>query len=305
MISFIDMIEGRKLERPKYVYKYTSAARAIQILKTSSVYMTPVRDLNDLYEFQPAAACFESADIKVKIFAKRLVGESTVADLPEAVALAKQMDDETLESTYRQFKDGLVPTLAAITEHSGVTCFSARRNDQRLWGTYGDSHRGVCIEFHGQPGHGKASEHLSPVFYTNRKLPLCLSDLMTPELKLDVFLATVLLGVKHTDWQGEDEWRLVLIASTEQSKEDRIAKLDRDFFSRVYLGPSVDSTIEREIYEVAAACSPPIPVFKRRIYASEAKEDLLGFEEVRSIDQLLDWVTVFPADRSDRRTPSA
>ena len=41
----------------------------------------------------------------------------------------------------------LAPDLADVWQHSGVSCFSAESDNQRMCASYGHDHRGACLEF--------------------------------------------------------------------------------------------------------------------------------------------------------------
>jgi hypothetical protein len=62
-----------------------------------------------------------------------------------------------------------------------------------MWGTYGYNHAGACIEFHSADGTSNFSNHLMPVLYADRKMPICPSELMTERLGIDQWMLGVFL----------------------------------------------------------------------------------------------------------------
>ena len=89
----------------------------------------------------------EDADSKYRVFAKRLIMEELYPNFEEAFSAAKELDLEDTNETYQAAIGNLNDNLRDAMVHSGVTCFTSRRNDQRMWGTYGDNHAGAVLSF--------------------------------------------------------------------------------------------------------------------------------------------------------------
>ena len=276
-------------EKPPFVYKYCSAVRALQIIQDLTFYFAPAAQLNDLFEFRVGSLYDETQDSKYRVYGKRLVADGWYTDLAEAVETAKSLDPTDIDSAYSFFIDGLRATLVKVMKYSGVCCFTSERNNQRMWGTYGDNHAGAVLEFSTDPNLSRFAAHLMPVIYTNTKLPLCPSELMTDKLTLDQRLLSLFLCIKHVHWRDECEWRLLLLADSEQSARDRIAGFQRRAFARIFLGPRMSSENESSIRNAASRHKPAIPVFKRQVDDVFAKEEYTGFEVIDSVDQLLYW----------------
>lgn len=107
--------------------------------------------------------------------------------------------------------------------------------------------------------------------------------------------------VKSIDRRDEHEWRLLLVADTEQSTESRIVKFEREAIARVILGPRISDANERAIRDAAAGHSPEVPVLKRRIHPELAYEDLVGFEQIHDFEQFRYWFDRLSAARPTGR----
>lgn len=274
-------------------------------MRDLTFFFAPASSLNDLYEFRARSLYSIDADSKIRLFAKRLMLEKFTSDASEAEQSARAMSDDILNETLNQFRQRLEPLLDGVMTHSGVVCFTEHRNNQRMWGTYGDQHAGACIEFSTDKASSRFASHLSPVLYAAHKPPICISDFMRADGRVDELFLTVLLCVKSVDWKEEQEWRLLLLASDEQSFESRIVPFERSAISRIFLGPRIREESAVAIESAAQSHDPPIPVFTREVDATEAKEELMGFEQIHSLEQLLYWTRRTHPDANTTSTPES
>jgi hypothetical protein len=278
------------LERPDYLYKYHSASRVAQILRDLTFYFTPVSQLDDLYEFRIQSLYTVTPETKYRVYAKQLVAERIFSSVEEAMAGIKSLDfEDQATEAYSFFKQQLDTQLGGIMQHTGVTCFSAQSNNQRMWAQYGDGHKGAVIEFTTSITSSRFAAHLMPVLYTKTRMQLCPSEFLTSSLTLDQWLCGALCCIKHWHWRDQDEWRLMLLTDLPQTPEERIVPFERTAISRVFLGPRISPENESDIRCAASRHSPEIPVFKRKIDDVEAREEHVGFEQIHSLEQLLYW----------------
>ncbi len=289
-------------KKPSYLYKYCSASRAAQICRDRTFYFTPVSKLNDLFEFRAKSFLTETTESKYRVFAKRLLAEKWCTTWDEAIDMAHSMSDDEVESSYQQFVKSLTEMLERTMTHSGVTCFSEERNNQRMWGTYGDSHSGACIEFDTSAEKSQFAKHLMPVIYTSSKLDACPAELMTDTLTLDQYVLGFFFCMKQVDWSEEREWRLLLLADSPQSPCERIHPFEPGAISRIFLGPRISDNDEEQIRSAAAAVGTHVGVFKREIDPIESKEQYVGIEQVKCLEQLLYWSRT--ANNKNRSEPS-
>ncbi len=279
-------------EPPPFLYKYTSAARALQIIRDSTLFLAPAAGQNDLYEFRARSLFRLDEDTRHRIYARGLVATGVFSDFQEAFDASKDLDFEEARETEKKAIEVLNINLDLIMQHSGVTCFSSERNNQRMWGTYGDNHAGVVIEFSTDPALSRLGGHFGQVRYIDRNPGFCPSSFMGGDTRYDSHLLSKLLYFKHIDWAGEKEWRLIMIADEEQPPKDRIVHFERSAMTRVFLGPRIEPELEAQIISAADA-APRIPTYKRRIDPLEAAEDLVGFEALKGPEDLKYWFPQF------------
>lgn len=275
--------------KPQYIYRYCGADRAAQILRDLMFYFAPVSQLNDLFDFRARSLYTENSESKYRLFAKRLVAERWFSDFQEALEAAKSMSGDDVDDTYAHFLQQLNDYLAKVMKHSGVTCFTSERNNQRMWGQYGGNHAGANIEFSASAEHSCFASHLTPVMYTDSKMPICPSEFATNQMRFDDWLVGMFCCIKHVHWKEECEWRLLLLAASEQTKQDRLYKFERTAITRVFLGPRITQKDEGLIREAAARLVPEVPVFKRKIHDELAQEEPVGFEFIQSFEQMRYW----------------
>lgn len=276
------------MEKPKYVYKYCSSSRANQILNDLYLYLTPLEYLNDIYEFAYNALFIESDKSVDKYFIKNIIAHSGL-EYKEALEIASNVNFKEKEDSYKIWKSNILAILKSIRSNSGVTCFSEEMNNQRMWGTYGDSHKGVCIEFRSNSHDSKIQQNLVPVIYKKNKLNLCISELMKSDGSLNNEVVLYLSSIKHTHWRDEKEWRILMLADKHQSKEERYFKITKSDISRVFLGPLISKEDEESVYDIISKNNLGIGVFKRKIDGMLGTESLEGFEISKSFNDIIYW----------------
>lgn len=275
--------------KPNYVYKYCSANRAVQVIRDGTFYFTPANQLNDLYEFRAKSLLTVDAKSKFRVYAKRLVAEGMFDNFDEAFEIADDLESEGVDDTWNDVLPQIHAALHNAMQHSGVTCFTSSRNDQRMWGTYGDNHQGAVLEFSANPANSLFAKHLMPVLYVDTKPPVCPSELLTDKMSIDQWFLGAMFCMKHYHWRDEREWRLLLLADTPQPPKARLSPFERQALTRIFLGPRIDSKAEREIRDAASAGKRPVPVFKRKISDEDAAEENVGFEVIHSFEQMKYW----------------
>jgi len=276
-------------KKPEYVYKYCSASRAVQILRDNTFYFAPASQLNDLYEFRAKSLLTVDEKSKFRLYAKRLVAAGMFGTFDKAFDIAGDLGPEIVDETWNDTLPQIHSALRNAMQHSGVTCFSSSRNDQRMWGTYGDNHQGAALEFSADPMHSRYAKHLMPVLYIDVKPFICPSELLTDKFSIDQWLLGCLFCMKHCHWRDEREWRLVLLADSPQPPQARLAAFEREALTRVFIGPRISLRAEREIRDVASCGKTPIPIFKRSISEEDASEENVGFEVIDSFAQMKYW----------------
>jgi hypothetical protein len=281
-------------ERPDFLYKYMSASRAAQLIETLRLYMSPGAVLNDLYDFNITGFWQKDEDTKYRIFAKRMLVQGVERDFEQAVERARRLNPKDVADEYGTWLSDNTLILNEIMDHSGVTCFSSLVNNQRTWGTYGANHTGAVVELYTDGQKWPMASCLRSAIYTEHRLPVCPSRLIKIDDKthapgLDDEVLRMLLCAKHMDWRDENEWRLIMLASTADAAADRLVPLPRSAIARVFLGPRISAEDEAAIIDAARNHEPAIPVFKRAPGRHAQREYYQGAEIITDYAQLQYW----------------
>lgn len=269
------------------IYKYTSIDSAIQIINTSSVLLRSPSQFNDPFDSalniakrnqKKAFDLTENYIIYDKLFSyandprhqmrnyqrQQLMREYLLlrsqvqkTHLFQQIPIANELVNSVLgkdsvkkhfvSDAYDKFCDEIVGELKAIWSKSLVSCFSTRSDSVLMWSHYGNSHRGVCIEFE-RPNFTDFYD----VKYSDRKaaldlfktLELILGYLFLQEKpnSCDQELAKIILNVfctKSKDWSYEKEVRCIF---SSENDRDKIAFEGSNYFcpmstpTRVFLG---------------------------------------------------------------------
>jgi|SRR5579871_278404 len=274
-------------EKPRYLYKYCSADRALQVLSENTLYLCPPEQLNDLCEF--TISRLGSYDRVRAKFLEYVRWRAHGLSKDEANARVEKMPEDELRKNYEYFETKLRELNSDARLHSGVTCFSARFMDQRMWSQYGDNHAGVIIQFSNADDASKVHTHALPVRYSNDTGDEILARLMRPNGAIDVeVLASELYLTKTKDWRDEEEWRILMLAVTHQSREDRLFAFPSENVRRVFLGPRISQAHRSKIEEIcrqqgAWSVIDVVPV------PNEARFEYRGVERIKSFADLEFW----------------
>jgi hypothetical protein len=258
-------------------------------LRDLSLYLASSIQLNDLFEFRFRSLLTETPDGKIKALAKRLIAEGIEENIRSATNSARQLPAFEAEGAYNSIVSYVKGVAEAIRRHSGVTCFAAERNNQRMWATYGDNHAGAVIEFSTTPESCPFRDRLAQVIYTSTRIPWGPEDLLDDNCRPELSRLHFLMQYKHADWRDENEWRILFLCDSEMTADERYVAFPASAVTRVFIGPRVSSDDERSLHEAAAMHSTGIAVFKREIHESLAIESPKGMEEIQNREQLKYW----------------
>lgn len=175
-------------------------------------------------------------------------------------------DDELIESLTNWIKgpehySWVIDQFKRRVSLFGVSCFAQDWNVPLMWSHYGESHRGICIEYAVHPmkiAFDFANQNLDQyhVRYATELPMLCLSELLfSPHQVLPNFLAT-----KHADWAYEKEWRLVNYTT----KNSFMPMPSAIQISAIIIGLHFDMSRIKEITTKAAELGVPVYMMRRR-----------------------------------------
>jgi len=236
---------------PSYLYRYCSAERAVQVLGEKRLFLSPPKDFNDIYEGTIARLVQYEKDAARELFVKFVALRGS---LPLDAVRAKVRDrepDEQIRANFADVSTWLEGPAEKLRQHSGLTCFSLRRDDQHMWGTYGANQTGACIEFCNRSGTSEILRRAQPVLYRDGSLAKILPDLIQDDLSLDLHrLALWTYFVKSTDWRDEHEWRVFTLSTKPISPEGRFLPFTSKDVRRVFCGPRMDAKLRAELERI-------------------------------------------------------
>lgn len=135
-----------------------------------------------------------------------------------------------------------------ITEQIGVLCLSEVKDDILMWSHYGDSHRGVCLEF---DGHFKFFANAQEVKYPSIR-PRINPFRQTPDQMMEIALLT-----KAEHWTYEQEWRLI-----QYTKGPGVYAFPSAALTAVIVGAQIAPRDEEKIVGWAKRRANPIKLYR-------------------------------------------
>ena len=199
---------------PQMLYKYIPAHRLDHALpdeKPCSFRATPPNELNDINEinYQPTFVDDENN--------RQSINHEYAAALTELFPTSPVSVDDV--ERYRQknpFGYGAELTCDQLSKRYGVTSFSTKRNDVRMWSHYADDCRGVAIGFNVDRWvtHLRATSIIRQVRYVD-ELPMVMGPRVVNQENVYAFMTS-----KGAAWEYEQEWRLITeLSKTHQSRK--------------------------------------------------------------------------------------
>lgn len=127
-----------------------------------------------------------------------------------------------------------------IEESIGVTCFSENFNNTLMWSHYGNSHRGLVLEFE-KDIKGSLSRRMLPVNYFESFPIINISDYTEEQM---ISIVYQVICAKGFDWEYENEWRAI---TTDGSG---LKKYDKSELNGVIFGLNTDEDDKKQIFEL-------------------------------------------------------
>ncbi len=262
---------------PGFLYKYTSVARALEVLLTGEVYFPHRRELNDPFD---SRYIIDFSTPKKKEEAIKLVNQKFKEHEEKGHDLSGMLS-EMNRKTYQQrlikddkFANNIVQKLVEDMDKSntGVYCFAEREDSITMWAHYANNHQGCCLKFNFQ-------EHICRSIKEGKD---CFPFLVINMIRYCNKYPVHELGfheehssyeskywTKSEDWRYENEWRALmydvekLISSKSlDSKDidDPIIKrmkgsghypLDKDLLHGIILGYKMKDNEKKSIINAA------------------------------------------------------
>jgi len=165
--------------------------------------------------------------------------------------------------------------ISSLGDMASMTCFTQSKDNTLMWSHYGDSSRGICVEYDLMllDANSEIFSHLFPVIYTSKRfvrhnvstlqssmkdLRRAIEDGYEYDGDLDLNDILPLFVYKGKDWEYENEWRIIY-TKKQIYDEDRTdlysGNLQFPCVTGIYLGYRIDSEIKNNVLEIAERMS--------------------------------------------------
>ena len=200
---------------PQVLYKYIPGRRLDDVLpdeKPCSFRATPPNALNDINEIN-----FKTTFVDDERNRENINREYALT-LTELYPTSPISEDDV--ERYRQKHPlvyGAELTCDQLSKRYGVTSFSTRKNDVKMWSHYADDCRGVVIGYNVDywVRHLLGTSIIRQMKYTDR-LPIVMGPRVVNQENAYAFMSS-----KGVAWEYEQEWRLITeLSKTQQSGKD-------------------------------------------------------------------------------------
>lgn len=254
---------------PKF-YKYQSLSGKAngyveKIICQHEIYFPPPSSFNDPFDCSPAFS-FEATDDEIMLdymrIAKKHGPPMTDIDLRED---ALQMLTDPSRNPRNPGVCAAIEDEHAriITNEIGVLCVSTIRDDILMWSHYGDSHRGICLEFDGL---GNFMAHAQKVLYmTERRYINMYRD--NDGAAMEKALLT-----KSDHWRYEQEWRLIAHKQGPGKQQFRPENL-----TGIIVGARATPDTIQKVRSWASTHPSPITLYQARINRQKYKLEIDNF----------------------------
>lgn len=252
------------MERPKYLYRFRSMAdnvlrgRVREILVDHKVFLAAPASFNDPFDCWPLFDDLATEGEYIRFWASLLGTEGR--GLAQAIEYARAMtarDPAALQSS----QQALAGLRDSLLRTNGTLCLNTDPFHQLMWSHYGDSHKGICIQFDAR------SE-----FFSNTE-PVCYSA-DRPRLNIfsqnqdDQFRHSVL--TKSDVWAYEKEWRIVFAGYVGHND------IPAESITGVILGARADEGSCAAIQQWANQNAKQIPVYKASLHDGSYRIEIPG-----------------------------
>ena len=203
---------------PSWLYKYTTAERALQTLRDGNVYFAARHELNDPFDcrFTPDLSTLE----KKKRFVQLQLAEWKNRGFHHCGM--GFLDAAEIENNHKRlvedpdFADNYLQEIwkGMNADKMGVYCLTEVRNSLPMWAHYASNHAGCCLEFnfeeHALKG-GHDGKNCFPFTFLKMVEYSLKCPLATMEPNRDSLGRGSAILTKSTEWKNEKEWRAIML----------------------------------------------------------------------------------------------
>ena len=204
---------------PEFLYKYTSVARALEVLLTGEVYFSHRRELNDPFDGKQTLDLSTCEKIKEAIKLANLeLKEHEEKGHDMSIILSGRSREEHQDRLVEDndYTNSQVQKLAEDIEDAdnmGIYCFSRENDSIIMWAHYANNHQGCCLEFNFQEHEFRSVEKgkfcfpfsfLHSVKYSDKYPTPTFGEESVPHQGTNSYMC------KSKDWKYENEWRALM-----------------------------------------------------------------------------------------------
>jgi Protein of unknown function (DUF2971) len=245
---------------PQILFKYQKIDKySLQNLETRSIYFNAPSHFNDLFDCTISARFLEPTAEVLEAMRETYIHESK--DYPLASSQFAEYSLEQLkEFLFRGAANSFEREREDFLNNNGVSCFSEVHDDLLMWGHYGDSYKGFCLEY--RTGYDPLTR-LRKVKYEER-IPKI--DLAPFVVEADAEQLLDLYCTKSRAWEYEREWRAIhWHAGTSYYQGNPWA------IRAVYLGPRISDEDRERVRLALSAANPTAECWQGRKSEEEFK----------------------------------
>lgn len=247
------------------LFKYLSEDR-IKFLKNGMIRFTQPQAFNDPFELKPSIIAFGTGSYFEEVLDKKFTAliEEQYNELPpeirkvitkDAFIIYAESKKESVIEGMQNLAVNAVPMLEKVIhegfeKHVGVLSLTETSNNLLMWAHYANSHEGMVVGFNSEhpffdQRKSKTDElrHLKKIKYSK----------LRPRHVLEKIENTSEFLVKSTEWEYEQEWRmLVALADADvQIKDDPydvfLFKVPFDAITSLYVGARASTETKNNI----------------------------------------------------------
>lgn len=178
---------------PRFIYKYTSFERFLQILDSGKIKFSNPSQFNDPFD------CNLTIDTNNT--------DEEIIDYVESLAKTRGLNNQQKETILKKYLNRQElfqltnDSVKKVKERFGITCFSSKNDSLLMWAHYADSHKGVCLKF----------DLLNDPDFFMTPFPVHYDDKypVFNYIRQKDWIAKFLLESKSKEWEYESEIRIM------------------------------------------------------------------------------------------------
>ena len=191
---------------PAKLYKYRGmsdgAERYVErTVLHNEIHMALSRTFNDPFDLRPIFSFEGTMEERIEDYIRlhEKFGVQCSGDLRELARrdVEARLSPYAIEQTEAEMSEA---HRAGVADVTGVYCVTTKPDNLLMWAHYADNHRGICLEFSGAMALTVGIP--MKVQYSDKRTPIEMYRKQSNALELA-------LCTKSSDWEYEDEWRII------------------------------------------------------------------------------------------------